>query len=262
MYKTKLIASILLIAAVLFAQVGVVAAAPAQDPTGEVTIQTIVPEKDAGGVITVLVTYTDALGATQTVRITEAGAVTLGLLKLDEVTGSPIYDETTGLPLVDDTKLKTNVTIDPGIVVPDQPVEEVPVHPIAALLAEFFDVDGSVIDGYHQDGYGFGLIAQALWMSKNIGETEGGEAELAGCILEARQSGTYGECFDFGDDPVPTNWGQFKKVYSEKKNNLGVVVSGKAEKDETTNPASLKEHGNGKEKNEDKGNNGNGHGKP
>jgi hypothetical protein len=259
--KTKLIASIMLIAAVLFAQVGIVAAAPpAQDPTPITgTIQTIVPEKDAEGTTTVVVTFTDAEGATQTVRVSAETATSLGLLQTDPNTGLPLIDETTGLPLVDDTKVGTDVTIDPTTVIPDEPAEEEPVHPIAALLGDFFGVEGSVIDDYHQDGFGFGVIAQALWMSKNISGSEGGDPELAGCILDAKKNGTYGECFDFGDDPVPTNWGQFKKIYSQKKNNLGVIVSGKADKDETTDPAAQQEHG--KDKNKDKGNGkGNGNG--
>jgi hypothetical protein len=265
MYKTKLIASILLIAAVLFAQVGVVAAAPpSQDTTITGTIQSVVPEKDSNGVITVVVTYTDTNGATQTIRITEDAAVSLGLLQVDE-TNQPVIDETTGLPLVDETKVGTDVTIDPSAVVPDQPTEEEDINPVADLLASFFGVDGSTVNQLHEDGFGFGLIAQALWMSKNIGQTDGGDTELAGCILDAKKNGTYSECFDFGDEPAPTNWGQFKKAFSEKKNNLGFVASGKGN-DETTDPGAAQEHGNGKDKNKDKGNgkekNNNGHGKP
>jgi hypothetical protein len=163
---------------------------------------------------------------------------------------------------VDTSKVGTEVTIDPTTVIPEEPVVEEPVHPISALLGDFFGVEGSVIDGYHQDGFGFGVIAQALWMSKNISGSEGGDPVLAACILDAKKNGTYGECFDFGDEPVPTNWGQFKKLYSEKKNNLGSIVSGKADKDETTDPAAQQDHGNGKdkdngkdkEKDKDKGN--------
>ncbi len=263
MFKTKLLASTLLIAAVLFAQVGVAAAAPAQDTSFDANIQTIVPEKDASGTITVVVTYTDSQGVTQTVRLTEEAATNLGLLTLDPNTGLPVVDTNTGLPVADDSKIGTTVTINPTDVAPDQPTVEEPVNPISALLGSFFDVDGSAVDQLHQDGFGFGLIAQALWMSKSITQGETGDAELASCILDAKKNGTYNECFDFGDDPVPTNWGQFKKEFSEKKNNLGVIVSGKAEKNQTTDPAALQDHGNGKDKNKDNGNNGNnGHGKP
>ena len=261
MFKTKLMASIFLIAAVLFAQVGVaLAASPAQDPTTiSGTIQTIVPEKDANGTITVLVTFTDAQGATQTVRISQDTAVTLGLLTLDTTTGLPVVDTTTGLPVVDTTKLNTTVTIDPTTVIPDQPTEEVPVHPISKLLAEFFGVDATVVDGYHQDGFGFGVIAQALWMSKNLN----GDATTAGLILEAKKSGDY-SAFTLPDGSTPTNWGQFKKAVNDnKKNNLGIIVSGRANNDTTgtTDPTAQQEHGNGKNNNNGNGK-GHGNGKP
>jgi len=252
MYKTKLLAGILLIAAILFSQVGLVAAAPAQDSTSITgTIQSVTPGTDAEGTPIVIVTLVNDQGATQTVRLSVDTAVSLGLVTLDPTTGAPVVDE---------TKYGQDVEIDPNTVITDEPVEEEPVHPISALLASFFGVDGSVVDGYHEDGYGFGVIAQALWMSKNISENGEGDATLAGCILDAKRNGTYGECFDFGDDPVPTNWGQFKKAMSDKKNNLGVIVSGKAEKD-ATDPAAQQEHGKGKDKNKDKGK-GNGKNKP
>ena len=134
MYKTKLLASILLIAAVLFAQVGVVAAAPAQDTAFDATIQTIVPEKDANGTITVVVTYTDTQGATQTVRLTEEAATTLGLLTIDPNTGLPAVDPNTGLPLADNSKIDSTVTINPTDIAPEQPTTEEPIHPIAAFF--------------------------------------------------------------------------------------------------------------------------------
>jgi len=162
-------------------------------------------------------------------------AVALGLITLDSTTGSPVVDE---------TKVGQTVEIDPTAVIPDQPVvvEEETVHPIAALLASFFGVDGSVVNDYHEDGFGFGVIAQSLWMSKNLG----GDASLAGQILEAKKSGDY-SAFTLPDGSIPTNWGQFKKAASEKKNNLGSIVSGKAEND-TTDLSAPQEHGNGKNK--------------
>lgn len=262
MFKTKFLASIVLITAFLFAQVGVVAAAPpAQDTTpiaGE--ISSIVAETDTEGTTTVVVTLVDADGVEQTVRLSVETAASLGLLELDSETGLPVVDETTGLPVVDDTKVGQSVEIDPTTVIPDEEVEEEPVHPISALLASFFGVEGSVVDGYHEDGFGFGVIAQALWMAQNLD----GDAETAGLILEAKKTGDY-SAFVLPDGSTPTNWGQFKKAVSEKKNNLGVIVSGKAEND-TTDPAAIQqEHGNGKDNNgngkdkgNDKGNNGKG----
>ncbi|NWG07016.1 MAG: hypothetical protein HXY35_10085 [Chloroflexi bacterium] len=248
MSKTKVLASILIIAAMLFAQVGLAAAAPAEQETTSITgtIQSITTETDANGTTTVLVTLVDTQGTTQTVRLSVETAVTLGLVTLDP---------TTGAPAVDQTKVGQSVEIDPTTVIPDEPVEEEPLHPIAALLGSFFGVDGSIIDEYHQDGFGFGVIAQALWMSKNLN----GDATLAGLILEAKKTGDY-SAFILPDGTVPTNWGQFKKAISDKKNNLGVIVSGKAENDNTPPAGDQQENGKGKDK--DKGNgNGNGNGK-
>src|ERR687892_119067 len=74
------------------------------------------------------------------------------------------------------------VEIDPTTVIPDEPAEET-LHPIAVLLAAFFVEEGSVVNAYHEDGFGFGVIAQALWMSRNIND----DASLAGNILQAKR---------------------------------------------------------------------------
>ena len=239
MFRTKLLTSILLAMAVLFTQVGMVAAAPAAQDTTPITgtIQSITTETDANGVTTVLVTLLDDLGATQTVRLSVETAASLGLVTLDPVTSEPVVDE---------TQVGQVVEIDPTTVIPDETPEE-PVHPIAALLAAFFGEEASVVNDYHEDGFGFGVIAQAMWMSNNLNE----DASLAGLILDAKKSGDYSE-FMLPDGSTPTNWGQFKKAVSEKKNNLGVIVSGNAELDDSTNSSTEKEHGNGKDK--DKGN--------
>jgi hypothetical protein len=111
-----------------------------------------------------------------------------------------------------------------------------------------------VIDGYHTDGFGFGLIAQALWMSKNINE----DASLAGQILDAKKSGDYSAFAEyFEDGTLPTNWGQFRKALLDKKQNLGVVVSGQGNEG---NDAAQPGHGNGKDKDKGKDNNGQGNG--
>lgn len=239
MFKTKLLASILLAIAVLFAQVGLVAAAPTAQDTTPITgtIQSITTETDANDVTTVLVTLLDDPGATQTVRLSVETAASLGLVALDPVTSEPVVDE---------TQVGQLIEIDPTTVIPDETLEE-PVHPIAALLAAFFGEEASIVNDYHEDGFGFGVIAQAMWMSKNLNE----DASIAGLILDAKKSGNYSE-FILPDGSTPTNWGQFKKAVSEKKNNLGVIVSGNADPNDSTNSSTEKEHGNSKDK--DKGN--------
>lgn len=253
MFKTKSLAAILLVVTVLFAQVGTVfAAAPAQDTT-PVTVTGLSTTTDSNGATIVVVTALDSNGATQTYNISVDTAVTLGLATVDSTTGVvTLLDLTT-------TTEPVVVTIDPATVLPDaeQPTE--PVNPISAILATFFKVDASTVQEYHDDGYGFGLIAQALWMSTSLTESETGDVTLTKCILDARKNGTYSTCFDFGDEPVPTNWGQFKKAIldNKEKHNLGVIVSGHADNgSDVTTTNYLKEHG----KNKDKSNNpGKGH---
>jgi hypothetical protein len=261
MNKIKLILTVALTFVVLFAQVGNAAAAPlAQDPaliTG--TITDIALETDTNGVVTaVLVTLEDDLGATQTVRISVETAASLNLLVLDE-NGQPVLDPNTGLPDVDENMFGTIVEIAAIDVLPAEGTEEEPVHPIAALLAGFFSEEASVIDRYHTDGYGFGVIAQALWMSQNLTTTEdeAGDASLADEILFAKENHDYSFFADyFEDDTLPTNWGQFRKALLDKKQNLGVVVSGQADESTTSTESQqeLGNNGNGK-------NNGNEHGK-
>src|SRR5215203_2104851 len=221
MNKIKLILTVALTFVVLFAQAGNAAAAPlTQDPTPITgTIQSITTETDADGVTTVLVTLLDDLGATQTVRLSVDAAVALGLITLDPTTNEPVIDE---------TQVGQSVEIDPATVIPD---EEETVHPISALLAGFFGEETSVIDGYHEDGFGFGVIVKALWMSQNLtgSEDETGDASLVEEILQAKRDKTFETFFEdhpeiILDGGVPTNWGQFRKVLLNKKQNLGVVV--------------------------------------
>src|SRR5688500_6800525 len=96
MFRTKYFAGVLLVFAVLFAQVVNVTAAPQVQDTTPITgtVQSITTETDANGVTTVLVTLLDDQGATQTLRLTVETAVTLGLVTLDPTTKEPIVNET------------------------------------------------------------------------------------------------------------------------------------------------------------------------
>lgn len=235
MSNIKCMASFLLGLAVLFAQVGSVAAAPQVQETTPITgtVQGITTETDASGVTTVLVTLLDEQGATQTLRLSVEMAVILGLVTLDPTTMEPVVDE---------TQVGQTVEIDPTTVIPEEDSED-SVHPIAWLLAEFFGEDPSVVDGYHEDGFGFGVIAQALWISRNLTTTEDGtgDASLAEEILAAKETKDFEAFFEAHpeyvvDGDLPSNWGQFKKALSDKKNNLGVIVSGQEDTDSSTDP--------------------------
>jgi len=225
MSKTKLFGGVLLVLAILFAQVGTALAAPAaqEGTTTNITgtIVSVATETDANGVTTVVVTYIDANQAQQTVRLSLEAAVTEGLVTVDEMTKEVTIVAQPGEAL----------DLDPGSVSPEQeePTDEY-VHPIAAILAKFFGVEPAVVQGYHDDGYGFGVIAQAMWMAKGL--TDGSEGVVvvdAGLILAAKKSGDY-SAFTLPDGSTPTNWGQFKKAAMGKdKKNLGIIVSGHAD---------------------------------
>ena len=246
MFKTKIISTLLLALAVFFVQAGSAAAAPSRQDGTPITgtIVFIDTETDANGVTTVLVSVDDK-GVTQTLRLSVDTALDLGLVTLDPITNEPV---------VDDSQVGQIVEIDPTTVIPDVSAEEEEaVHPITALLSAFFGEDGGVIDGFHDDGFGFGIIAQALWMSQNLN----GDASLTSQILEAKESGDY-STFTLPDGTVPANWGQFKKAVQDKHNNLGSIVSGHADPEELTVQQEL---GNGNGQGHGNGNgNGNGQG--
>lgn len=240
MFKTKSLAGIFVVMALLFTQVGTVFAAPAAQEGTTTTIS---------GAITNIEVQTNESGETVVVVTLEGyQAITL---TAQQAADNGLYDLDTGelLVQVGDT---VDLVVDPTVVVPE---EEVPVHPIVDILASFFEVDPVTVNQYHLDGFGFGVIAQALWMSTDAdGNTN---TELATDILAVKQDKDFDLFFtnhpeyleQFGDD-LPTNWGQFKKGLLDKKNNLGMIVSGHAENEDS---GALQEHGRGR-------GNGNGHG--
>jgi hypothetical protein len=261
MKNLKLITTLVLAFAFLFAQVGNVVAAPLADDPAPITgnVVSITPEKDANDVITVVV----ELEGGQTVRISEATAISLELLQVDPVTNQPILDPVTGLPVavVLDPNSPLSVTIAAGDIIPDEPEEEQDVHLISALLADFFFPDdesmAAVIDSYHngdsEEGvFGFGVIAQALWMARNADSEFTFED-----VLQAKKEGSGTFTLSDGTEITYNNWGQLKKALLEKHNSLGSAKH--AEEDENS-PLSVQENGQGQGKGHDK-HNGNGKGK-
>jgi type III secretion system FlhB-like substrate exporter len=253
MFKAKSIAASLLVLAVLFAQVGTAFAAPVAQETTSITgtIVALDKETDVNGVTTaVLVTVLSDTGTTQTYRISVEAAVQLQLASVDEATQ---------VVTLDTTKVKQLIEI-PTTMIMDEETPEEAFNPVAAILASFFGVDASVINQYHEDGYGFGVIAQALWIAKGLNN----DVTTAGLILQAKQTGDY-SAFVLPDGSTPTNWGQFKKAALGKdKKNLGIIMSGHAEiGDDDILNSQQHGKGNGKDKNKDKGNgHGNGNNRP
>jgi hypothetical protein len=235
----KLLLGIILTIILMMAQVGVVFAAPASQEATPVsgTIQSITLESDpTTGVITVIVAVTDSDQVVQTVRVDQETAITLGLVVLDA----------DGHPVINNAALGETIDIDPTIVIPDQ---QEPQHPVGNALATFFsDVEGidyDTIMAAHENGVGFGVIAQALWLTSELG----GDAQLFQDLLDAKQNNDYSAFNDFTEDGTPPkNWGQLRKVLLSKKS-LGVVMSNH---DNNENPGNGNGHNQNKDKNKDK----------
>lgn len=246
--KRKLLAGVALALMLALSLVGPAMAAPVaqeETPTTETTgtVVSITVETDATtGENTVIVELLDDMGATQVVELTVDEAVALGLVSVDPDTGdvTPI-DEAIG----------TDITVGG---------EEEAEHPVGSVLAEFFGVDYGIIMETHEEGVGFGVIAQALWMSQQL---EGG-SEMFTLIVEAKQNHDYSG-ITMPDGSTPANWGQFKKALQEQGQNLGQVMSGRAEPLEDESGEGEGGEGEGTEETtlntqEEKGNNGNGNG--
>lgn len=278
MKRTKIVLSILLATIFLATQFIAVGAAPATQETPPITgtIESIVLETDTEtDTTTVVVTLMDEFGETQIVRLSLEDATTLGL----------VTDDGSG-PVADESLVGTSVEIDSALVIPEETEEEQ--HPVGSALSDFFSdllgVDYGMVMDYHDDGVGFGVIAQALWMTNalsSVDETdiEMTPEELFSAILEAKQNKDF-SAIALPDGSEPTNWGQFRKaVMSDRdkaKENLGAIMSGRAESGEQTEEGQIEtlndvngpdksnngksnngkneNKGNGKEKNKDKGN--------
>lgn len=245
----KLFTSILLVLTLLALTAGTAFAQDATSIMGKV--QTVVIETDATtGTSVVVVTLLDeTAGTTKTVTITLEAAVTLGLVTTDQTTGDSTVTE---------GAVGTTVEIDPTTVIPEEVTTQEAQHPVGFALSNFFSdllgVDYETIMSHHDEGVGFGVIAQALWLSNTLdGGTDTFEA-----ILEAKQSGDY-SAITLPDGTTPDNWGDVVKSRT-KGENLGSIMSdktkGNADTSEATTKDTTKTRGNGN----GNGHNGNGNG--
>lgn len=253
MTRTKILFSIMLATIFLATQIISVGAAPANQedaPPITGTVESISVETDAEtGITTVVVTLVDEMGATQTVRLSLEDATALGLVLEDET----INPDAIGNP----------TEIDPALVIPDEPeeTEEEEQHPVGSALSDFFydllGVDYETVMDYHDDGVGFGVIAQALWITNALD----GDSETFAAILEAKQNNDY-SAITLPDGSTPQNWGQFRKAVmhdrNKSKENLGAIMSGRADAGQgEETQAEIQNEGNGNNPDKDKGNNGN-----
>lgn len=246
---TKFFIRLLFVFAVLVAQVSVVFAAP-ELITG--TVQSITLETNTNtAVTTVLVTLLDN-EVSQTVRLTIESAITLGLVILGG----------DGNPVINETILGKLIKMEPTIVINDEQNQ----HPVGDALATFFSditgLDYATIMAAHDAGTGFGVIAQALWLTRKLE----GNAEIFLAILDAKKTKDF-SAFVLDDGTTPANWGQFKKaVMDGKKGKPGAALAdvannGNSNSNANGNNGNSNNNGNAKDKNKkDKENNGRGNG--
>jgi hypothetical protein len=256
MSKPKLLIVVPLLAALLAMQFGSALAAPAvQESTPVVgTVQTITVETDpvTQETTVVVVVLDTTTNITQTVRLSAADAQALGLVTLDPATNTYVAVDPKTLPAI---------SIDPALLIPEEtPVEEAQ-HPVGGALADFFSavlgVDYDAIMAAHDEGVGFGVIAQALWMTNALE----GDSLVFDSIIQAKLNNDYSG-ITLPDGSVPTNWGQFRKAIlsGNPKANLGQIMSGHADPLGGEQGAAQAQ-GIGRGQNKDKGNNGRGHNK-
>jgi len=245
MSRTKLLLSIFLTIVISMAQVGGVFAAPASQEATLIsgTVQSITLESDpTTGVVTVIVDVMDSNGVLQTLRVSQESGVELGLVLLDG----------DGNPAINELSLGETVEIDPVTVISDQ---QEPQHPIGNALATFFSdiegVDYDTIMSAHEEGVGFGVIAQALWVTSELE----GDSQFFQDLIYAKQHNDYSAFSDFTEDgTAPRSWGQLRKALLSR-HSLGIVLSNH---DSNGNPGLQNGSNKDKNKNKDKNNNGNG----
>ncbi len=219
MKKGTIITSILLAMLSIVALAGTATAASASvvPTTISGTIENIkaVTDTEADST-TVRVKLLDSNNKLITVHVSVETALLLNLVTLDPVTN---------LPVVNETMIGQVITIDPALVIEDDPEETDGENKVASLLAKFFNIEYATVFGFHEDGFGFGEISQSLWMADKLGDIT-----LAEQILAAKVSGDY-SAFTLPGDTIPTNWGQFRKAVLGQggKANQGQIISGKAE---------------------------------
>ena len=260
MKSYKNIAVFIMATVLLVTQISVASAGPPlQDGTlveGNVESVVIETNTETGEAEGVVVSIKDKSGVTQTFNLSPDYATSLGLVVDDGAGGYAVAEGVVGLP----------VFIDPNAAVLAEEEKE---HPVGSALSEFFydmlGVDYEKVMEYHEDGMGFGVIAQALWMTNALdGDTITFEA-----ILDAKKNHDF-SAITLPDGSTPKNWGQFRKaVMSDReksKENLGSVMSGRTGIDHGLDDVTLKENGKpanagktedkGKPDKGDKGNNG------
>jgi len=249
MKTSKIIFTLLLGVAMLATQIGTGLAAPAlQEGTVTGTVTALECGTDGEGNTIILVTFEDANSVSQTAGLDLVTANNLGLVTLDGEGMPNCNPEAFSAILEGAPEEGLDVEIPSEDILPAE--EEEVKHPVGYVLSLFFEdiTDYDAIMEAHENGTGFGVITQALWMASQME----GEVDFADVLL-AKETGDYSD-FILEDGTIPQNWGQLKKALlnKEDKTNLGSIMSDKVNDEDKTN------NGNGPDKDKDKSNNGQG----
>jgi hypothetical protein len=262
MKKAQFFLGLILVSVLVLAQAAAVLAAPTQEESGYIigSVQKIKLQTDTNtGTATVVVTVKDKNGELHTVRLSVevASHPDLGLVTLDE----------DGNPVINEGALGQQIGIDLETVLLEEQ------HPVGSALSTFFDVEYNTIMEYHESGIGFGVLTQALRLTRSIAGEDAAAIDMAlifDKVMQVRTGELSYEDFysnyvtnedgtPVDEESVPTTWVDFRKALlgGDKKVNLGTVMSTKDEN--AGSGQSGNEHSN-KNKNKDKTNNGKGSG--
>lgn len=239
-HSTKLLICFLLACSLMLTPVGMANAAPA--PQTQILVSGMVESitletNSATGITTVSITVLDNDQMLQSVRVTLETGIAMGLVVLNG----------DGKPEINPVALGKPVEIDSSIVLLEQQNQ----HPVGSALATFFSgvegIDYEAVMSAHEQGVGFGIIAQMLWLTTKMD----GDAEIFTELITAKQTGDY-SAFVLEDGSIPQNWGQLRKAILDGDKNGGIGISQKDNNDNNANDPANED----KDK-EDNGNNGN-----
>jgi hypothetical protein len=238
MDKTKFSLSLVLAFSLLLIQIGGAFAAPAWQ--GSIAaggiVQSLTLETDAAtGITTVIADLVDGNGSLQRIRVSQKTAIALGLVVLNE----------DGKPGINDLALGLRVEVNRKDLIVVEARSE---HPVGSALATFFSeiagIDYEMIMSAHEQGVGFGVIAEALWLTTKLK----GNSDVFEALLYAKQTGDYSNFTLERDGSTPKNWGQLRNAILDTGQAVGVVMSN----------SNADENGNGNSTNRDRTSHGNG----
>ena len=250
MNRRNLFSSLFLALSILIVQVGGVLAAPGAQaiPPIKGILQKITLKTDPSTVMTTVILEVRKGNEVQNVGVSQETALKLGFIGLDG----------DGKAVINEKILGKHVEIDlPDIL----PLEEAKAHPVGNALARFFSssmgaeedqIYNAIMDARDQ-GLGFGVIAQILWLTHEI--RGGGDLDDFQALLAARQRGIFTD-LPFVDESgatiTPKNWGELKNAILSGKPvvNLGSVMSNKNDNEDNQN----NDHNDSKDKSGEKNN--------